>query len=1167
MPESPTASAPDDAYGALIARLDRFIRKYYLNQVIRGSLYALAAVGLGFLTINLLEANFYFDRAGRKALFYGYLGLGALALAYWVALPLARYFRLGRVISHDRAAAIIGDHFGDVRDKLLNLLQLGRTAHAGGAAAPGASLLLAGIRQKSEELRPVPFRRAIDLRQNRRYLRYALPPLLLLLALLVIAPGYITDPTHRLLHNSEDFERPAPFSFVLPEGDLEVVQFGDFPLAVRAEGPVQPAEAFVTIGDEHYRMRPEGQGRFSYTFRGVAADVAFALTSGGVASREHTLAVIWTPNLLGFDVALDYPAHTGRRDETLDNLGDLTVPEGTRLRWTFEAEQTDAVELRFGAGRTDTAGREGREVFLHERRAMRSTPYTVITGNARLPRADSVRYGITVVPDRHPAIRAETFRDSSQRDVVFFAGEASDDYGLSGLRFVYTRRLGEDPGATETVDLERAGAKSAPFTYTLDVAALDLDPGEEVSYYFEALDNDGVNGAKSARTPVESLRKKTLEEYAEARAEQSDDIRERLRETAEESREIQEEMRELRERLLQEREVDWRAKRELEKLMERQRALEEEVEEAKRQYDEQLEEQAEFDEPDEELLEKQEALQEMFEELQDPEMAELLARIQEMMERLEKDEALEMMSEMQANDEAMEQKLDRLEELFKELEVEYAAQQAAEELERLAEEQEELAEQTADTPDGREAAEQEAAQEKLNEAFEKLTEQLADLEEKNEGLSRPKDTGADEAKQEEVKRDQRQAGEQMQQRQNRQAAQKQQSAAQKMREMAQQMESAMQGAQQQQMAEDIRALRQLLENLVAISFDQEDLLGAFAKTSVNTPRYVEEVQRQFKLQDDFRMVEDSLQALAKRVVQIESFVLEKVADVKVQLERGLDDLEERQVAEAANRQQRVMTDVNDLALMLSESMDQMQQAMAQAMPGQQSCEQPGGQSQGQGSGESGGEQPSDKMSQGQQSLKEQLERAMENMQRMAEGRRRGREQGQGERGESGEPKPGEGAQGGEGGQAGENGEPSSREFAEMAARQAALRKELQDRQRELRERGKGSAELQAIIDEMNRVETDLVNKRLTNQLLERQQDLLTRLLEAEKAERQQDEDERRESTAARELERAMPPALEEYLRERAAQTDLYREVSPELKPYYRQLVERYFEELKAGEGR
>ena len=1147
-----------DAYEALIARLDQFIRKYYLNQVIRGTLYTLAVVGLGFLAINLLEANFYFDRGGRKALFYGYLAASVLALAYWVILPSARYFRLGRVISHERAATIIGDHFGEVQDKLLNLLQLGSAARAAGSGGPQTSLLLAGIRQKSAELQPVPFRSAIDLRQNRRYLRYALPPLLLLLAILVIAPGYITDPTHRLVHNGEDFERPAPFAFVLPEGDLEVEQFGDFPLTVEATGAVVPAEAFVVIGAERYRMRPLGDGRFAHTFRGVADEVEFALASGDVTSREHTLGVIRTPNLLGFDVALDYPAYTGRRDETLDNLGDLTVPVGTRLKWTFEAEQTDAVELRFGDNPTDTASREGRELFLFERRAMRSAPYTVITGNDRLPRADSVRYGITVVPDRYPAIQAETFRDSTQRDVLFFAGEASDDYGLSALRFAYTRSTGRGDDSTHYVDLERGAGKSAAFTHVFDVAALDLAPGEEVTYYFEALDNDGVNGAKAARTGVESLRKKSLEEYAEARAEQSDDIKRKLRETAEESREIQEEMRELREKLLQEREVDWQAKRELEKLMERQRALEQEVREAKEAFDEQLEEQEEFAETPEELQEKQEALQEMFEELQDPEMAELLEKIQEMMEKLEKDQALDMMSEMEANDEAMEQKLDRLEELFKELEVEYAAQQAAEELERLAEEQEELAEQTAETPDGEPAAEQQAAQEELTEAFEQLAEQLEELDEQNEELSRPKDTGTDPDKQDAVKQDQQQAGQQMQQQQNQQAAQKQQDAAKKMREMSQQMQQAMQGAQQQQMAEDIKALRQLLENLVAISFDQEDLIAAFAKTQVNTPRYVEEVQRQFKLQDDFGIVEDSLQALAKRVTQIEGFVLDKVADVKVQLERGLSDLEERQVAEAANRQQRVMTDVNDLALMLSESMDQMQQAMAQAMPGQQACEMPGGKGEGEGSGDSGGEQPSDKMSQGQQSLKEQLERALANKQRMAEGRKRGRE---GERGE--EPgKPGQQGEGGQDGAAGEGGDPSSKEFAEMAARQAALRKELQDKQRELQEQGKGSAELQAIIDEMNQVETDLVNKRLTNQMLERQQDILTRLLEAERAERQQDEDEERESNAAREIERQMPPALEDYLRQRAAQTDLYREVSPELRPYYRQLVERYFEELK-----
>ena len=1129
-----------DTYAALIGRLDRFTRKYYLNQVIRGALYTAGLVGVCFLAAALLEGSFYFDRAGRKVLFYSFLAVTAAAVLGWVALPLARYFRLGPVISHDKAAAIIGAHFPDVQDKLLNLLQLGRDARAAAAeahAAAGVShdLVLASIDQKSAELQPVPFRRAIDLSQNRKYLRYALPPLLLLIAFLFAAPSLITDSTTRLVRNDEDFERPAPFRFVLPEGELSVIQFEDYPLVVEATGAVTPAEVYVDIDGSQYRLRPVGQGRFAYDFQQVADDLDFRLVSGEVSSVTHTLAVIKKPNLLGFTVQLDYPAHTGRRDETVDNLGDLTVPEGTRLRWVFEADHTEALELRFGESRTDTASREGRQIFQVERRIRRSTPYTVITGNAQLPRADSVRYAITAVQDALPSISARSFTDSTQRGVVFWAGEAADDYGLSALRLVYTRTPPRGAPTTQTIDLGRPAGKSATFDYTFDLDALRLAPGEELVYYFETLDNDGVNGAKAARTPTQSYRKKSLEEYEAARAEQSEDIKEKLRETAKESKKLQEEMKRLREQLLQKKEMDWQTRQELERLMERQAELQQKIEEAKQEFEEAREEEAEFEDPDAAREEEQAALEEMFEELQDPELQEMMEKIKELMDKLEKDEALDMMQEMQESEQQTEQKLDRLEELFKKLEVEYEMQETAEQLEELAEKQEQLAEETLDKEDGEQNAEQQAKQDELNEEFEKLTEKMEELDQKNAELERPMDTGTDQEQQEGVKQDQQQAGEQMDQQQNQQAGQKQKDAAEKMKQMAEQMKQAGASGQQEQAQEDIAALRQLLENLVSISFDQEDLLAAFAKTEENTPRYVEEVQRQFKLKDDFRIVEDSLQALAKRVIQIESFVLEKVGDIKVQLDKGLKNLEERQVAQAANRQQRVMTDVNDLALMLSESMQQMQEQMAQSMPGSQSCEKPGGKGKGK-PGSKPGSEPGDKMSEGQQSLKEQMERAMENMKKQAEGRKAGK--------------------------SGEGGGTTSKEFAEMAKKQAELRKKLRDKQRKLSEQGRGSEELQGIIDEMNKVEEDLVNKRLTNRMMERQQDILTRLLEAEKAERQQDEDQKRKSETAQEIERTLPPALEEYLRQRAAQKDVYREVSPELKPYYRQLVERYFEELR-----
>ena len=255
-----------DNYQLLIGKLDQFIRKYYINQMIRGGLYSLALMLLLFLGLNFMEYHFYFRPAIREALFFSFVAISGTSLAIWVALPLLHYFRLGKVISHEQAARIIGSHFSDVKDKLLNILQLRNQADS----ASSRELILASIEQKSEEIKPVPFQRAIDLTQNRKYLKYTLPPLLLLIILLFAAPSIITDSTARLISYKQEFEKPAPFRFVVDEKSLEVVQFGSFPLRVSIEGQALPNDVFIDIDNIQYRLSKEEDNTFSYQFNNVA---------------------------------------------------------------------------------------------------------------------------------------------------------------------------------------------------------------------------------------------------------------------------------------------------------------------------------------------------------------------------------------------------------------------------------------------------------------------------------------------------------------------------------------------------------------------------------------------------------------------------------------------------------------------------------------------------------------------------------------------------------------------------------------------------------------------------------------------------------------------------------------------------------------------------------
>ncbi|MFK7807921.1 MAG: DUF4175 domain-containing protein, partial [Saprospiraceae bacterium] len=415
-----------DNYQILINKLDQFTRKFYINQLIRGALYSVGLILGLFLIMNLLEHQFFFGKGGRKLLFFSFVGISALALIGWVFMPLLHYFRLGKVISHERAAEIIGQHFTDVKDKLLNILQLKKQA----GNSKDAALIMAGINQKTEEIKPVPFPTAINLSQNKKYLRYALPPLLLLLIVLFAAPSIIKDSTNRLINNNEEFERAAPFSFEIDKEQLTVVQFEDYLLNVAIEGEVQPNEVFINIDNYQYRLNKEEDGSFSYRFSNVQKDTDFYVFSSGVESQAYNLHVLKKPNILGFEVKLDYPAYTQRKDETVANIGDMVVPMGTNLDWVFNSSNTDLIQVQFsGNAKTVETNRFSDELFTFKKRALKDESYKIFVSNTELPNADSIAYAITVIPDLHPTIQVEKFEDSTDQTLLFFVGDASDDYG------------------------------------------------------------------------------------------------------------------------------------------------------------------------------------------------------------------------------------------------------------------------------------------------------------------------------------------------------------------------------------------------------------------------------------------------------------------------------------------------------------------------------------------------------------------------------------------------------------------------------------------------------------------------------------------------------------------------------------------------------------------
>ena len=208
-----------DNYSLLIKKLDEFIRKYYKNQLLKGGLLFLGIFLVFYLLVAILEYFGNFSITVRTVLFYAYLAINLFVFIRLILIPLLKLLKIGKIISRDEAARIIGSHFPDVKDKLLNTLQLKGLETLNGAAS--SELIRASIDQKIGDLKPVPFKKAVDFGKNRKYLKYAAPPLIIFLLLLAVTPTVVTEPTERLIKHSVYYEPPIPFTIEIENDELE----------------------------------------------------------------------------------------------------------------------------------------------------------------------------------------------------------------------------------------------------------------------------------------------------------------------------------------------------------------------------------------------------------------------------------------------------------------------------------------------------------------------------------------------------------------------------------------------------------------------------------------------------------------------------------------------------------------------------------------------------------------------------------------------------------------------------------------------------------------------------------------------------------------------------------------------------------------------------------
>ena len=1123
----------------VIESLNAFIRKYYKSRLIRGVMVSVALLLTLFIVAVTLEYFGYFGRVVRTIMFWLLVVVIVLVVGYQVLLPLLRMHRLAGGLTYEEAARIAGAHFPEIEDKLVNLLQLQRLGVEGDEAT--RELLEASIEQKSSLLKVIPITKAVNMRVNRRYVKYAAVPLGIMVVMLLVSPTFVTAPAKRIVDYNTEYEKPAPFAFVLLNERLEAVQQSDFEVKVGIEGRSVPEEVYIEVEGFSYKMQKVDKSHFAYKIRNIQRSSRFSLNGGGVRSGEYRIEVLNRPSVVRFGMRLSYPAYTGKEAEVMENMGDAVVPEGTTIRWNFQLK--NAEKLYFMVDSTVVEYEPDRNGRLEVvRRAGRAFEYGFAVGNRAVSSTDTMRYAIGTVADGYPMIAVMEMKDTTYVERVFFRGHIKDDYGFSKMDFVVVKSNKRLEQEADTVRYAIAVSRETEqeFTYSYNLGELNVELGDRVVYYFEVWDNDAAHGFKSTKSRMFELAVPTEEELKEQIAQNADDFYNQADLSMSEIKRIQEEIDEMVRKLVDKKELNWQDRQQLKRLSEKQKELQEKVEQMKNSLRENNQLREKYYEQSEKIVEKQKELEKMMESLMSEEMKKTLEEIDKLMQEVDKNKVQEQLESLKMQNEDLEKQLDQNLELMKRLELESKVENAKESAKQLSEEQRKLSEETREAK-GSENADQRAKQEDLSKKYEQLRKELRNIGEEYKKLEPSSNFKLSEELQQEIQNNQQNAQNQMNKGNNKSASKEQQKAAEGLDSLSKEIEQEQERMEQEEMAEDAEEIRLLLKNLVNLSFNQEELMGRVGETYIQDPKYQLIIVEQNQIKDEFVMIEDSLRSIAKRQFSVASAINQNVGDVNSNIAKSLNALlafnqsfygNSKNTA-TAKWMQYSMTSINNLALLLAESLDKMQDQQRKNKSGQcknnsrmksnNQCNNPG-------------KNPSPKsMRKMQEELNKQLEALKKQLDK--EGKPTARKQ-------IGE----------------KNG--MSEQLAKMAAQQEMIRRMMQEYGQRMKESDAGNTKLAKEIDQLQRqmeqTETDIVNRTITQQTISRQQQILTRLLEHEKADMQREKEERRESREGKDVFSPSAQDMEQYEQLKKSNIDVFRRSVPSMTDYYKRKVADYF---------
>ncbi len=1040
----------------IINILEKFAKKFYLNNLIKGLFwFILFSVSLLFV-LSTIENLFWLNSTFRLILLILLIISLTIFFSYYIALPVLRYFGLLREKSYKDFALLLGN-YSNTDDKILSALELFELNELN-----KNELLLNELSRRSNELSKINIKNFFNIKEYYKWIIGNISILAIFFTLSFTFPKQFINPLVRISNYNKIFPKDYGFRVNILNTNFYTESGKSFVLNFEITGDKIPKNIYILSNGNQFIPKKTLNNRYEYIFDNISENTIFQIIAEDWISDKYEIKVYNKPTIYRLVANIIYPNYTKINNEQFVNIFSYSVPRGTKIMFSFNVKDADSLIIVNG----DKLNKYSVKNKLdYQIQILKNESIQIITKSIQSPLQDTTNIYITEIPDAYPQILVQVQKDTFSIMHYYVSGSISDDYGFTKLLAIYklTRKdstiNGKIPINISNNDLIQN------FNFDVDFSFLNLQPDDIIHFYLEIYDNDAIAGPKATKSREYEIKIPTKEEIQIEQSKQLQAANSKFSNIQKELNDIKNELKQLENQWKLERKFNYEQKQKWENLIKKQNDIINELQNLEQNlqlspsYDENLE-----------IYEKIQQIDELIKSINLDELNEYLENLQKLMENNElKSEDIE---EFKSQNEELNKMLDRQIDLLKRLDIEKNLRETFDEFKDLSKQFDELSK--------KQDLDELTKQNELKQMLEKQFDKYDSLLKENEKLSEPFNMENIESEEQTINNEVQQAEQNLQKNNQKKANENQKNTSQQLNDLANKLEQNLEKQLQEETAEDATALRQLLKNVLLASFEQENLIKNLYMQNPRLSNYQDYVRKQYELQEVMKRTKDSLYMIGKRQPMVSNFIFDEINKVEKESKKVINNLNNWTFGPAAINQQNLMTSLNNLALFLSDVLQQMEQQNSMSQmnsDGAMKCNNP------KNTGNSSNSKPSMKtLKQLQQDLNKQMEALQKEMQN---GKKQGKE--------------------------------ISEALAKMAAQQEAIRRAMQQMKEQMSKEGnlKNASFVQQMIEDMEKTEKDLYNKNLTYETIKRQKQIEIRMLEAEKAEQQQETDNLRKSETAK----------------------------------------------------